>query len=138
MKVLIDTNVILDVAAERDAHIEHSAAFLDLCGIKIKGFMAASQTTDIFNLLCRGGMDMPSAKAVISKLADHVKVLDVTAVDVKNALTCEIPDYEDALLAYCAKRQKADYIVTRNQRDFELSPVAAVSPEKFLEQFFSV
>jgi hypothetical protein len=46
-------------------------------------------------------------------------------------------DYEDALLAYQAKRQKIAYVVTRNEKDFGASPVPALSPQKFLEQFFS-
>jgi predicted nucleic acid-binding protein len=134
MKALIDTNVILDVMTGREPHYEYSAAFLKLCGTRITGLMSASQTTDIFYLLRREGKDAQSAKEIISKLADNVKIVDVTAVDVKNALASDMPDYEDALLAFCGKRRKADYIVTRNEKDFRQSPVPALSPQAFLSR----
>ncbi|MDR1247114.1 MAG: PIN domain-containing protein [Clostridiales Family XIII bacterium] len=132
MRVLIDTNVILDVLTGREPHCEYSAAFLKLCGMRITGLMTASQTTDIFYLLRREGKDTESAKAIIRKLADNVKIVDVTAFDVENALVSDMPDYEDALLAFCGKRRKADYIVTRNEKDFRQSPVPALSPQAFL------
>ena len=138
MKVLIDTNVILDVVAKREPHFEFSASFLKLCGMQITGCIAASQTTDIFYLLRRAGKDVRSAKDIVKKLTDNVKVLSITATDVQNALAAAMPDYEDSLLACCAKRQNADYIITRNEKDFNLSPVSALSPQTFLEQFFMV
>jgi len=43
-------------------------------------------------------------------------------------------DYEDALLSHCAKRVKADFIITRNTADFTNSPVNAISPVEFLSR----
>jgi len=137
MKVLIDTNIILDVLTEREPHFEFSASFLKLCGTQITGCIIASQTTDIFYMLRRSGIDSPSAIGSIKKLIDNVKVLDINAVDVQNALNSPMPDYEDSLLACCAERQKAEYIITRNEKDFKLSPITALAPRAFLEQFFS-
>jgi len=137
MKVLIDTNVILDVLTKRAPHLEHSAAFLRLCGTRLTGCLAASQATDIFYLLRREGLDAQAAKSLVKKLTDNVKVVDINAVDVQSALASNMLDYEDALLACCAKRQRAGYIITRNEKDFNLSPVQALSPQAFLEQFYS-
>jgi len=137
MKVLIDTNVILDVLTGREPHVEHSAAFLRLCGTRLTGCVAASQTTDIFYLLQREGMDAQAAKALVKKLTDNVKVVDINAADVQAALASDMTDYEDALLACCAKRQRASYIITRNEKDFKQSPSPALSPQAFLEQLYS-
>jgi predicted nucleic acid-binding protein len=54
--------------------------------------------------------------------------------DINAALTLPINDFEDAVIAAVAKREKADYIVTRNEEDFKGSPVPAISPAMFLEQ----
>jgi len=135
MKVLIDTNVILDVLLSREPYCHASAEVLKLCGARIMGLVAASQTTDIFYLLRRSGKDSDSAKEILEKLTDNVKVIDVTAGDVKNALASKMSDYEDALLAYGARRQKADYIITRNEKDFKHSEVSAISPAKFLAKY---
>ena len=136
MKVLIDTNVILDVLLKRESHFEFSASVLKLCGMQVTGFIAANQTTDIFYLLRRGGKDAKSAKDIVKMLIDNVKVLDISAADVQNAIADEALDYEDSLLACCAERHKADYIITRNEKDFNFSQVPALSPQTFLKQFF--
>lgn len=134
MKALIDTNVILDVFTGRQPHYDASAAFLKLCGRTVTGIVIASQTTDIFYLLRREGKDIADVKLVIQKLIDNIKVADVTVKDVRNALESDMPDYEDALLAFCGKRLNADYIVTRNETDFAKSPIPALSPQVFVER----
>ncbi len=136
MKVLIDTNVILDVLTKREPHYALSASFLRLCGFKVIGCMTASQTTDIFYMLLKNGVNTQAAKGIIQKLSDNITVADTNNDDVQNALASDMPDYEDALLAFCAKRQKVEYIVTRNERDFRLSPVPPLTPRQFFERFF--
>ena len=137
MKVLIDTNVIMDVLTRREPYVEFSAPFLKICGIRISGVITAHQTTDIFYLLCRLGMREHSAKDIIKKLSGNIKVTGVTVADVQNALASYMPDYEDGLLSCCAQRIKAEHIITRNEKDFAASPVPAISPQMFLEKFFS-
>jgi len=66
-------------------------------------------------------------------IIDSNIVLDVNEEDCREALKLPMQDYEDALLAYCAKRHMIDYIVTRNLKDFVGSPVKATSPEDFLK-----
>ena len=136
MKTLIDTNVILDVLTSREPYVEYSSAFLKLCGVQLTGLMAASQTTDIFYMLRREGQDSASSRMVIQKLTENVKVVNVTAADVKNALASDMTDYEGALLSIVGKRQKVDYIITRNEKDFRQSHVLPLSPQAFLERYY--
>jgi hypothetical protein len=51
-------------------------------------------------------------------------------------MSSDIDDYEDALLAFTASRQKTAYIVTRNENDFKNLPIPALTPQNFLEEFF--
>ncbi len=138
MKVLIDTNVFLDVFLKREPHYELSAELLGKCGAKVVGCISASQTTDIFYLLRRAGHDANAARSIIRKITENVKTVDVTAADVNNALASEMPDYEDALLDCQAKRHRIEYIITRNEKDFKGSQVPAISPQMFLEKLYSV
>ena len=138
IKVLIDTNVILDVMMNRAPHYGNSSAFLKLCSSQMPGLITATQTKDIFYLLETVGKKSASeAKAFIRKLTDNIKAINVNMSDVSYALDSEMDDYEDALIAFCGKRHKVDYIITRNENDFIKSPVPALSPQAFLEQFFS-
>ena len=91
MKVLIDTNVILDVLTRREPHFEHSAAFLRQCGARLTGCIAASQTTDIFYVLRREGVEAQAARDLLKKLTDNVKVVDTNAADVQAALAGDMP-----------------------------------------------
>jgi len=131
---LIDTNVILDVLTRREPHFGHSEALLRLCGTRLTGCITASQTTDIFYMLRREGLDAQAARQLLKKLTDNVKVIDINAADVQSALASGVPDYEDSLLACCAKRQRISYIITRNEKDFKHAPVPALSPKVFLER----
>ena len=133
MKALIDTNVILDALMTREPWAASAQEILRTVAMdKFIGFITASQTTDIFYLLRRHGADEVTSKKIIKKLTASVKVSDVSSADVGSALDSDMPDYEEGLLAYCAKRQKTDFIVTRNKKDFAKSPVPAISPDEFL------
>ncbi|MBO7121918.1 MAG: hypothetical protein J6V90_01375 [Treponema sp.] len=56
----------------------------------------------------------------------------MTPKDLRFAFTGAMPDFEDALQAYCAKRYRIKYIITRNPKDFSLSPVKVIEPSEFL------
>ena len=137
MKVLLDTNIILDVLTAREPFLKASSTILKLCGRQITGYIATSQTTDIFYILCREGIKSHQAKAIIHSLLENTKMLDVISTDVNSALKSEMIDYEDALLVYNAKRNKMDCIITRNKKDFGNAPLSTYTPEEFLETYFS-
>jgi len=120
----------------REPFYQDSKAVLQLCESRVLGFITASQTTVLFYVLCKNGCTEQQAKDIIRRIAKRIKLIDDKAIDAKKALESEISDYEDAFLAFCAKRIKAQYIITRNEKDFALSPVPALSPKAFLDQFF--
>ncbi len=64
------------------------------------------------------------------------QVAGVDKVDCLNALGLDMSDYEDALVSVCAQKVKADYVLTRNTKDYEASPVPALTPDEFLTKFF--
>jgi predicted nucleic acid-binding protein len=97
--------------------------------------ISVSQMTDIFYILKRNLKDAAHARAVVKSIGDNLTVIDVTVADFRNAIISAMPDFEDALLAGCAARSKADWIVTRNTKDFGASPVPPITPEDFLSKF---
>ncbi|MCL2527111.1 MAG: PIN domain-containing protein [Defluviitaleaceae bacterium] len=137
MKVIIDTNIIIDVYQNRAGLAPISAKILKLSERKkITGVITASTITDIYFILGRRISDNQKLKILVQKLLTTVTLIDVLASDVIEAFNLSIEDFEDALLAQCAKRIKADCIVTRNLRDFIDSPVVAMKPDDFLKTFF--
>ena len=137
MRVLIDTNVILDAVIRRVPYNNPAERlFLLIAEDRLKAYITASSVTDIYYLLHRHFRDAGEAKQVLAKLFVLFEVLEVTQSDCERALSLAMNDYEDALLATCAKRKKLDMIVTRNLYDFKDSPVKAMVPDEFIVHYF--
>ena len=135
MKLLIGTNIILDALMKREPWVESAAALLfAVAEQKMQGCITASTFTDIYYLLRKRIGSKEQAKQALLDLVAVLDVLDVSGTDCERAFELPMPDYEDALLAYCGKRHKVDYIVTRNLKHFKASPVKAVCPEEILKR----
>ena len=133
MKLMIDTNVVLDVLLERSEFYEKSKAVLDLCeSKKILGFVSASSITDIFYLVRRALRDTDETYKVIGALLNIVGVLNVTTEDVNRAFLRHAKDFEDCLLAESAKSNKCVGIVTRDKKDFQDFEIELYSPEEII------
>ena len=136
MKVMVDTNIFLDVLIEREPFYADSKAVLKLCeNKKIYGFLSASSVTDIFYLIHRELHSVELAYKALGFVFDIVKVLTVTNEDVLNAYIQRAADFEDCLLATCAKSNHCDAIVTRNKKDFLLFGITLLTPEELLELY---
>jgi len=135
MKVLIDTNVVIDIFARRESFYENSFKIIQL-GLEgeIEIIISAGAIKDVFYILRKYLSDTNDIREKIFMLSNYVKICNTTSDDITSAIILFMPDFEDALIAAAARREKADYIITRNEKDFENSPVPAISPGEFLNQ----
>lgn len=134
MVVLIDTNVLLDFLLGRDPYFSNADKIIKLCAEqKIQGFMAAHSIPNMFYIL-RKDMSMETRREVLLNLCDILAIEAIDSVKVIAALkNSAFIDLEDCLQSDCAEEIKADYIVTRNIKDFEISEIPAILPEDFLK-----
>lgn len=72
---------------------------------------------------------------ILERLSFIFDISDLTVEDLKRAAALNFKDYEDAIQCACALRSKADYIISRNTKDFTLSKIPAITPKEFLEIF---
>lgn len=136
MRLMIDTNIFLDVLTEREPFYADSKAVLELCeNKKVYGFLSASSATDIFYLVRRQLHSVDLAYRALGAVLDIAKVLSVTNDDVLNAYIKRSPDFEDCLMAICAKANKCDAIVTRNKKDFLAFGITLFSPKELLKMY---
>lgn len=138
MRVMLDTNVIIDVLQRREPWFEAgSKIFLAAAAKQITGCITAKQSADIhfFSRKQFKGMDNVDEKArqVVLKLFSLFEVIDTLAVDCQDAFGIENNDYEDAILIASAYRAGVDIIVTRNLEHFQESPVKVCSPTELVE-----
>ena len=132
MKLMLDTNIVVDVISKREG-CEESLEILKQCEMgTVYCFVSAVTVTDIMYIL-RKHLAQSLVREAVQTLLLIVDVANILKSDITNGFSSVMSDYEDAVQASCAKRMKADYIVTRNVKDFSKSPVPAVSPREALE-----
>lgn len=136
MRLMIDTNILLDVLIRREDFYENSKAVLSLCEDRtIQGLVSASAVTDIFYITRKALGSTEDTYRVISSILNIVRILTVTNEDVLTAFQVRAKDFEDCLMATCAKSNKCDGIVTRNKKDFLTFGITLYSPEELLQLF---
>ena len=135
MRVLIDTNVILDILQKREPFFTDSYwALRRALENDAECLISASATTDIFYVLRKSLGSAQQAKEHIDQLAQVVSFADVQGMDIHTALMRAMPDFEDAVVDAVAERSGASYILTRNIKDFTGSVVPAILPADFLNK----
>ena len=135
MRVLIDTNVILDILQKREPFFTDSyRALRRALENDAECLIFASAATDIFYVLRKSLGSAQQAKEHIDQLARVVSFADVQGMDIHTALMRAMPDFEDAVVDAVAERSGASYILTRNIKDFTGSVVPAILPADFLNK----
>ncbi len=136
MRVLLDTNVLMDCVAERMGFAENAKAVLRLCMEKtIEGCIAAHSVMNLFYIL-RKHLSLDERRRVLLQFCKFLSVVKIDKTLIIAALQNDgFTDVEDCLQSECAKAIAADYIVTRNVKDFADSPIPAIPPDAFLRQF---
>lgn len=133
MRILIDTNVILDILQKREPFFSDSyQALHKAIESETECLISASAATDIFYLLRKSLRSTQQAKERLEQLAQLVTFADVQGMDIHMALLRSMPDFEDAVVDVVAERYGASYILTRNLKDFTGSVVPAILPSDYL------
>lgn len=135
MRILLDTNILIDYISLRPPFSEDAKAILKLCMEKqIDGCIAAHSVMNAFYIL-RKDLTSDERRDALSDLCDLLTVVGIDKAKIITALENDkFTDVEDCLQSECAKAFSADYIVTRNVGDFRNSAVPAILPDEFLKK----
>lgn len=134
MKVLIDTNIVLDLILEREPFVEDAATlFEQIEEGNLEGYIAATTITNIFYII-RKAKGRESALAAIHRLLIGLQLCAVDRQTVETALSFGLKDFEDSIQLACATLNQLDGVVTRNRRDFIGSNTPIYSPTELLDQ----
>jgi predicted nucleic acid-binding protein len=135
MKVLFDTNVLLDVVLARVPFVENAAYLLESVELgKIQGFISATTVTDIHYLVKRHTKSAEIAITTISKLLILMEVCAVDGGVIQQAMDMGLSDFEDAVQVAAAITTSLDVIVTRDVVGFIGSPIPIMSPDELVKQ----
>ncbi len=126
--MLLDSDVLIDVALERTPHHGPSSRLLTLIEQRGQRAFLAWHTISNFHYIVAQERGGPYARDFIAGLLQYIEVAETGTADVRYAIGLPMADFEDALQAAAARACGARSIVTRNVRDFARSPVPAVTP----------
>ena len=134
MKVLIDTNVLIDYVLERQPFTDSAEKIIILCkDKKIDGCIAVHSLMNIFYIL-RKEMTVEERKSFLYYLSEITEIIGIDKNKILSALSNNaFSDFEDSVQSECAKSFSADYIITRNIKDFINGTVQPILPDDFLK-----
>ena len=138
MRVLLDTNIIIDVLQNREPWCESGKKiFLSVARKDFSGCITAKEAADIHffsKKQFKGDENVDDkARQILIKIFSLFEIIDTTESDCKNALSFPNNDYEDAIMIETALRSGVDCIITRNTEHFSESPVKIYTPDEFVE-----
>jgi predicted nucleic acid-binding protein len=134
MTLLIDSDVLLDVALKRQPFFEHSAVLLDRVQRgELVGFIGWHSISNLY-FICSSTLDDQAVRGFLNTLFSFTKIAPVQTADMLRALSLNMNDFEDAMQAAAALACGAEQIATRTLRDYAKSPVKAATPKEILKQ----
>jgi len=135
MKIIVDTNIILDFMLSREPHVADARdLFKMISQEKVEAFISASSVTDIYYVIAKRLGDA-TARDSVRHLLNILGIIAVDGNDCSDALNLPIADFEDALVTICANREDVNYIVS-NDKEFlkvDVNLIAVVSTRSFLK-----
>ena len=132
MRVLFDTNVVLDLLLDRSPFANDAASlFAKVEKSEITGYLCATTVTTVHYLLTKA-LDTRDANTHIRTLIAMFEIAAVNRLVIEQAIEVDFKDFEDALLCQAASHAGANYIVTRGARDFKRSTIPVYAPREFI------
>jgi len=138
MKVLFDTNIIIDVLLDRKPFSEDASYLMSKVErSEINGFLCATTVTTIHYLLSKN-LDKKNAITSINSIIALFEIASVNRLVIENALKSKFTDFEDSVLHESARHAGAEYIITRNIKDFKNTKIPVFTPSEFLSMLESL
>ncbi|VXD25231.1 type II toxin-antitoxin system VapC family toxin [Planktothrix paucivesiculata] len=128
MRVLIDTNVVLDFLQEREPFVDDAAKiFAKIDAGELEGFISAITITNIYYIIRKVSGKITAQDALAQIMTD----LHICAVDreiLEQAIALNFQDFEDAVQCACAIANEVDVIVTRDTSGFVNAEILVIAP----------
>lgn len=138
MKVLIDANVILDMAFKRSGCDISMKLFRRIKEIEASAYITASSVTDIFYIIRKETHNTDRTYVVMENIFRLVAILSVTDKDIKDAFEQRWKDFEDCVQYMTGKNSRMDYIITGNCKDYANALLPVMTPAAWIEMVSGV
>ena len=131
-KLLIDSDIILDVLAQRDTFYEAAAEIFDLgYAKKLDLYTTAVALANVFYILRKKYRTEKSIET-LKKLRLIMKILPLTEKTVDETLISKFKDFEDGLQYFSAKENNIQVIITKNVKDYKEKDILIQTAEEYI------
>ncbi|GHV95008.1 twitching motility protein PilT [Spirochaetia bacterium] len=130
--IVIDVNIFMDFLFKREGHEKVAEIFKYFIKRKIRGFVCAHEITTLYYFLDKTSNNANKIRKSIAGIMKRFEVIEINAEILNKALYSKIADFEDAVIEISSNEKNAEYILTRNIKDFKKSIVSAITPEELL------
>lgn len=135
MKLLIDTNVILDMVFKRNGYDTAMELFRRVREARVSAYITASSVTDLFYIIHKETHDKDRTYNIMENIFHLVAVFSVTEKDILDAFKQMWTDFEDCVQYTTGKNNRADYLITKNKKDYESTALSVLTPSEWLNLF---
>lgn len=132
MKLLIDTNVILDIVFKRNDCDISMELFRQVKRTGSSAYITASSVTDIFYIIRKETQNTDQTYVIMENIFRLVAILSVTDRDIKEAFGQKWKDFEDCVQYMSGKNSGMDYIITRNDKDYANALLPVMTPAAWI------
>jgi predicted nucleic acid-binding protein len=135
MRVLIDTNIVLDFLLQREPFLQDAELLFQAIEVgKVRGYVTATTLTDIFYISRKHTGSIEQARQAISEILTIMIICPIDRAVLESAFNSGLVDFEDAVQIFSAVAQGLDAILTRDTKGFLSSPVSVISVQELLRQ----
>lgn len=135
MKVLLDTNIILDFLLEREPFLKDADdLFQAIASDRVEGYVTATTVTDIFYIVRKQTKSLERAREAVATTLAALEVCLVNRSILEAALASNLRDFEDAVQLACATTDSLDAIMTRDASGFAGASLPILSVAELLER----
>ncbi|MCC4214729.1 type II toxin-antitoxin system VapC family toxin [Leeuwenhoekiella parthenopeia] len=132
-RLLIDTNIVIDILSKRDGFYEDAAVLFSLGDRNQLQLTISSLTLANTNYILTRLTSAKESREILRKFKVLVEVLSLDDKITELALSDErFIDFEDGLQYYSALENQIDVIITRNKKDFKNSKLPVLTPKEYL------
>ena len=132
--ILLDTDVLIDIALDRQPHAEPAIEILDRIERGLEPASIAWHSISNLYYLVKPTHGDATTRNFIRELIEFVQVAQTDTTSIRFATQLPMTDFEDAMQVAAAQACNAQYIVTRNIRDYQQSPIPAITPQQTLQR----
>ena len=134
MRVLVDTNIMLDALLEREPFFGDARALMEAIDSgQVVGYVTATTITNIFYIVGRQTRSIERANLAVSETLTAMQICLVDRDILEAAFAFNMRDFEDAVQLACAIAENLEAIITRNPQDFEGAGLPILSARQLFE-----